>query len=135
MCLRFSPQELIKIPAPSAHKVGETVMIECDFGALVEQRKHDGSWGIVHEVLEFSVIVAVSGELVQYLPKDLDWVDAPDDTLKDVCARVTRLWSVPNLPKSVQHLLRTFYHKQLIFLQGDLHVLKAIEGLYLEALD
>lgn len=129
-CLRFSLQELIKVPAPPPYKVSEILMIQCDVGATPEQRQHDGCWGIVQEVLEFTVIVAVNGELVQYSPKDLDWVDNPDSTLRDVCDRVTRLWSVPNLPKSVQHLLRTFYQRQLIFPQGDLDVLQAIEDLY-----
>ena len=44
--------------------------------------------------------------------------------------RVTRLWSVPNLPKSAQHLLRTFYQRELVFSQGDLDVLQAIKELY-----
>ncbi len=135
MCLRFSPQELLKVPAPPPYKVSEILMIQCDVGATTEQRQHDGCWGIVQEVLEFTVIVAVNGELIQYPPKDLGWVDNPGPTLRDVCVRVTRLWSVLNLPSSAQHLLRTFYQRQLVFPQGDLDVLQAIEGLYLETLE
>lgn len=60
----------------------------------------------------------------------LKWVKNSSPTLKDVCDRVTRLWSVPNLPSSVQLLLSKFYQRELIFLQGDLDVLQAIERLY-----
>lgn len=129
-CLRFPMQELIKVPAPPPYNVGQIVMIKCDRDAEQHQRKHDGCWGIVHSVLEFTVIVAVGGELVQYPPKELDWVDAPDNTFRGVCDRVTRLWKVPNLPPSAQHLLRTFYQRELVFTQGDLDLLQAIEELY-----
>ena len=138
-CLRFGVQELIKVPAPIPYRVGEIVLIKCDprFGAALryrsatpEQRQHSGCWGIVREVLEVTASVAVSGELVHYPPQDLDWVDAPDDSLKDVCDRVTRLWSVPDLPAAAQHLLRTFYQQKLVFSQGDLDVLQAIKQLY-----
>lgn len=62
-------------------------MIQCEPDAEQEQRQHDGCWGIVHSVLDFTVIVAVNGELVQYPPKYLDWVDNPCPTLRDVCDR------------------------------------------------
>ncbi len=131
-CLRFVVQELIKVPAPIPYRIGEIVLIKCDRSATPEQRQHSGCWGVVREVLEVTAKVAVSGELVHYPPQDLDWVDAPDDSLKDVCDRLTRLWSVPNLPKSVQHLLRTFYQRELVFSQGDLDVLQAIEQLHFQ---
>lgn len=130
MCIRFSPQELIKVPAPLSYNVGEIVMIQCDHDAKQEQRKHSGSWGIVSEVLDSKVILAVGGELVQYPLKNLDRVKNPSITLRDVCDRVTRLWSVPNLPSSVQLLLSKFYQRELIFPQSDLDVLQAIERLY-----
>ena len=81
-------------------------------------------------MLKVTVQVMVIGELIHYPPQDSNWVDAPDDSLKDVCDRVNRLWSVPNLPKLVQHLLRTFYQRELVFLQGNLDVLRAIERLH-----
>jgi hypothetical protein len=58
-CVRFSMQELIKVPVPPPYKVGQIVMIKCDRDAEQHQRKHDGCWGIVREVLDFTVIVAV----------------------------------------------------------------------------
>ncbi len=71
-----------------------------------------------NEVLEVTVQVMAIGELIHYHPQDLDWVDAPDDSLKDVCDRVTRLWSVPNLPKSVQHLSKDVLSTGVSFLAG-----------------
>ena len=130
MCIQFSLQELIKVPAPPPYKVGEIVMIQCDGDATQEQRKHSGCWGIVSSVLDSKVILAVGGELVQYSLKNIDLVENPSLTLRDVCDRVTRLWSVPNLPSSVQLLLSKFYQRELIFSQGDLDVLQAIERLY-----
>lgn len=130
MCVRFSLQELIKVPAPPPYKVGEIVMIKCDRDAKQEQRKHSGRWGIVSSVLDSKIILAVGVELVQYPLKNLDKVENSSPTLRDVCDRVTRLWSVPNLPSSVQLLLSKFYQRELIFSQGDLDVLQAIERLY-----
>jgi hypothetical protein len=128
-CVRFRAQELIKLPVPSPHKVGEIAMVRCGVGATPEQRKYSGCWGSVQHVFESTVIVAVGSELVEYCFEDLDYIDSPSLYLIEVCDRVTRLWSLPNLPKSVRHLLRTFYQRELVFLQEDLYVLQAIERL------
>ncbi len=48
--------------------------------------------------------------------------------LWEVCDRVTCLWQVKNKPPLLQHLLETFYQKQLDFGQVDLLVLEAIES-------
>lgn len=123
-------QEPIKVLAPRPYKVGEIVMIQLRSEAKQEQRKHSGCWGIVSSVLDSKVILAVGGELVQYPPENLNRVENSSPTWRDACDRVTRLWSVPNLPSSVQLLLSKFYQRELIFTQGDLDVLQAIERLY-----
>jgi hypothetical protein len=128
-CLRFRAQDLIKLPVPSPHKVGEIAMVRCGVGATPEQRKYSGCWGSVQHVFESTLILAVSGELVEYCFEDLECINSSHPYLMEVCDRVTRLWSLPNLPKSVRHLLRTFYQRELVFLQEDLYVLQAIERL------
>lgn len=80
----------------------------------------------LHHVFESALVVAVGGEMVRYLFCDLQPIENPSPVLREVCARVARLWQVPNLPQSVQCLLEMFYHKKLDFSQKDLEVLEAI---------
>jgi hypothetical protein len=82
----------------------------------------------VHDVFELAAVVAVGGEMVKYLLCDLQPIENPSLMLREVCARVARLWQVPNLPQSVQHLLETFYQKRLDFSPSDVGVLAAIES-------
>jgi ribosomal protein L21E len=107
--------------------IGQLVLIQCEDSAAQEQCRHySGCWGIVHDVYESTVVVAVGGEMVRYLLCDLQPIENPSPKLREVCARVARLWEVANLPQSAQHLLETFYQKRLDFSQKDLEVLEAI---------
>jgi ribosomal protein L21E len=109
------------------YEVGQLVLIQCEDSAAGEQcRRYYGCWGVVHHVFESAAVVAVGGEMVKYLLCDLQPIENPSPVLREVCARVARLWQVPNLPQSVQCLLETFYQRRLDFSQADLDVLEAI---------
>jgi hypothetical protein len=114
--------------ADSAIVVNNLITIQCSDSATSSQRKYKGCWGIIDRVLESTAIVAVGGEFVEYPLSDLHLVENPTQVLTQVCDRVTRLWQTPNLPASVQHLVRTFYQRRLDFSVSDLDVLGAIEG-------
>ena len=55
-------------------------------------------------------------------------IENPSQILREVCARVARLWQVPNLPQSVRYLLETFYQRRLDFSEEDLGILAVIEN-------
>lgn len=111
------------------YEVGQLVLIQCEDSTAQQQCRHySGCWGIVHHVFESALVVAVSGEMVRYLFCDLQPIENRSPMLREVCARVARLWQVPNLPQSVKCLLETFYQQRLNFLQSDLNVLVAIES-------
>ncbi len=84
--------------------------------------------GVVQHVYEAAVVVAVGGEMVRYLPSDLQPIENPSPVLQEVCDRVARLWKVQNKPEVVRHLLETFYQKRLDFGQKDLDFLEALQG-------
>ncbi len=50
---------------------------------------------------EAAVVVAVGGEMVRYLPSDLQPIENPSPVLQEVCDRVARLWKVQNKPEVV----------------------------------
>jgi hypothetical protein len=112
------------------YQVDELVMIQCcNNSATSEQLNYSGCWGVVHHILEATIAVAVAGNLLEYTFKDLCPIPNPTTTLLEVRDRTAPLWQIPNLPKSLQHLLETFYQRQLDFSQEDLDVLTAIEKL------
>ncbi len=111
------------------YEIGQLVLIQCEDSAAPQQcRRYSGCWGIVHDVYESALVVAVGGEMVKYLLCDLQPIENPSPVLREVCARVARLWQVPNLPQSAQHLLETFYQRRLDLSQEDLSILAAIES-------
>lgn len=111
------------------YEVGQLVLIQCEDSTAGEQcRQYSGCWGIVHDVYESTAVVAVGGKIIKYLLCDLQPIENPSAVLRDVCDRITKLWQVPNLPPSVQHLLETFYQKRLDFLLEDLDILGAIDN-------
>ena len=77
---------------------------------------------------ESTAVVAVGGEMVKYLLCDLQPIENPSQILREVCARVARLWQVPNLHQSVRYLLETFYQRRLDFSEEDLGILAVIEN-------
>lgn len=108
------------------YEVGQIVLIQCEDSTAGEQcRQYSGCWGIVHDVYESTVVVAVGGEMVKYLLCDLQPIENPSSVLREVCDRMVCLWRVPNLPPSVRYLLE-FYQRRLEFEQGDLVVLEAV---------
>lgn len=122
-----SHQTLFTTSAP--YQVDEIVIIQCCANsATPEQLHYSGCWGVVHHLLEATAIVAVAGNLVESSFEDLYRIPNPSPTLLQVCDRIALLWQVQNLPLSVQHLLETFYQRQLDFSQEDLDVLTAIEN-------
>jgi ribosomal protein L21E len=123
------PQQSLQTSFTYSYEVGQLVLIQCEDSAAGEQcRRYSGCWGIVHDVYESTAVVAVGGEMVKYLLCDLQPIENSSTVLREVCARVARLWQVPNLPQSAQHLLETFYQRRLDFSQSDLNVLVAIES-------
>ncbi len=115
--------------SPSSYEIGQLVAIHCEDSAASDRcRRYSGCWAVVQHVYETAVVVAVGGEVVRYLPSDLQPVENPSPVLREVCDRVTSLWQVKNKPPLLQHLLETFYQKQLDFGQVDLLVLEAIES-------
>lgn len=78
--------------------------------------------GVVHYIYESAVVVAVGGEMLRYLPCDLQPIKNVSSVLRGVCDRVMSLWKVLELPASVQCLLEVFYQRRLEFEQGDLGI-------------
>jgi ribosomal protein L21E len=131
--LQLVPDEKPAPPLPLqtspayTYEIGQIVLIQCkDSTAQQQCRQYSGCWGIVHHVYESTAVVVVGGEMVKYLLCDLQPIENPSAVLREVCARVARLWQVQNLPPVVRHLLETFYQRQLEFLQSDLDVLEVI---------
>jgi ribosomal protein L21E len=121
-------QPFVQTSPAHTYEVGQLLLIQCEDSAAGEQcRRYSGCWGVVHQVFESAAVVAVGGEMVRYLFCDLQPIENPSAALREVCARVARLWQVQNLPQVVRHLLETFYQRRLEFCQIDLNVLEAIE--------
>jgi ribosomal protein L21E len=124
-----SNQPFVQTSPTHTYEVGQLVLIQCEDSAALERRwRYSGCWGIVHHVFESAAVVAVGGEMVRYLLCDLQPIESPSSVLKEVCECVARLWQVPNLPQSVQHLLETFYQRKLDFSPSDLGIIAAIES-------
>ncbi len=112
-----------------SYEVGQLVLLQCeDSTAQQGYRQYSCFWGIVHDVFESTAVVAVGGEMTKYLLCDLQPIENPSPVLREVCDHVARLWQVPNLPQSAQHLLETFYQRRLDFSLEDLGILAAIES-------
>lgn len=125
---QFKQPSVQTSPAYS-YEAGQLVLIQCEDSAAGEQcRRYSGCWGVIEHVFESAAVVAVGGEMVKYLLCNLQPIENPSLVLKEVCDRVTRLWQVPSLPRSVQCLLETFYQRRLDFSPSDLGVLVAIES-------
>ncbi len=112
--------------SPSSYEVGQLVVIHCEDGMAGQRcRRYSGCWAIIEHVYESAVVVAVGGEVVRYLPSDLQLVENASLVLRQVCDLVVNLWRVPNLPSSVRYLLE-FYQRRLDFDPGDLVVLETL---------
>lgn len=91
-------------------QVGEIVRIKCERDATPEQREYDGCWAIVEEVKNWTVALTVKGKRVNYQHKYLKSLGELEPLVRDVCNRVTDLWSVLNLPPSVQFIYCYFFN-------------------------
>lgn len=83
----------VKRTNPSKYKAGDLVRIQCQTGALPEQRTWDGCWAIVQSTGNISCVkVLVGNKEVDYMADDLDWNDNSDAQLRDICDRLLALW-------------------------------------------
>ena len=113
--------------SPSSYEIDQIVLIHCEDTAASQRcRQYSGCWGSVQHIYESAVVVAVGGEVVRYLPSNLQPIENVSPVLREVCDRVLRLWQVPNLPQSVQCLLEAFYQRRLEFEQEYLVVLETV---------
>lgn len=77
------------------YKSGDLVRIECQAGALSDQKAWDGCWGIVHSTGNISAVsVTVGSKEINYMAGDLDWDDNSETQFRSTCERILTLWQV-----------------------------------------
>ena len=89
----LNPTRFVKRTNLSKYKAGDLVRIQCQTGALPEQRTWDDCWAIVQSTGNISCVrVLVGNKEVDYMADDLDWNDNSDARLRDTCERLLVLW-------------------------------------------
>lgn len=89
----LSPTRFVKQTLPAKYKPGELIRIQCQAGALPEQKVWDGCWGIVQSTGNISCVrVLVGSKEIDCMAGDLDWDDNSDVKFRDTCERILTLW-------------------------------------------
>lgn len=145
--LRFYRDELVKVEPPNSEVVRvikvagidnenqslssceDLVIIDCQKGADLKQRLHNGCWGRVVSVGNGSVEVTVKGKGIWYMNGDVTKVDSPIPQLKEIGEKLERLFCREDLDELDRHILE-FYVRRLTFTDRQLDRLAQVWKTY-----
>ena len=124
----LSPLRKVKQTLPSKYLRNDLVRIQCQVGALQEQKAWNGCWGIVHSTGNISnVRVLVANQEVDYMAGDLDWDINSEPQFRDACARVLNLWQQTDLEPVEENLLK-FFQRRPFFTELEEQMISLMES-------